>query len=153
MIPQDHRQVFDAGLETLTAFGRRKGVRGRFIALYLGLRRMHDRLAPLGHTDSTPAGDIERFLDRMLTKTHRTPPFIVLTTPFGGSRSRNAPYSSLTGVRSPGHEANTNIWRNNLQIQKGIGCPAEPRLIESLLREPAVRYACPHMRQDQDGYV
>jgi hypothetical protein len=151
LIPQDQSQVFDRGLSELTTLGRQRAVRGRFIALYLGLRRMHSAIAPLGSTLSTPSGDIERFLDRMLTKTHRAPPFVVLTAPFGGSTSPNAPYSSLTGVTPPGHSDATNTWRNNLQIQKGIGCPAEPHLIESLLREPAVRQACPHMEQDSRG--
>jgi hypothetical protein len=151
LIPQAQSQVFDRGLSELTTFGRQRAVRGRFIALYLGLRRMHSAIAPLGSVRSTPSSDIERFLDRMLTKTHRAPPFVVLTAPFGGSTSPNAPYSSLTGVRPPGHSDATNTWRNNLQIQKGVGCPAEPRLIESLLREPAVRQACPHMEQDSRG--
>jgi hypothetical protein len=151
VIPRAHLGSFDAGLETLAAFGQRTSARGRFVALYLGLRRMHSAIAPLGAADATAGGDIERFLDRMLTKTHRPPPFVVLTAPFGGSKSANAPYSSLTGVTPPGHGFATNTWRNNLQIQKGIGCPAEPRLIESLLHEPAVRNACPHMERDGEG--
>jgi hypothetical protein len=151
LIPQDQIHVFDRGLSVLTTFGRQKDVRGRFIALYLGLRRMHEAIAPLGAAYSTPGGEIERFLDRMLTKAHRPPPFVVLTAPFGGSRSGNAPYSSLTGVTPPGHRFATNTWRNNLQIQKGIGCPAEPHLIESLLGMPAVRHACPHRERGRDG--
>jgi hypothetical protein len=151
MIPKDHRHVFDAGLEALATFRQQTSVRGRFVALYLGLRRMHDGVAPLGPAGSTPASDIERFLDDMFTKTHRSAPFVVLTAPFGGSTSPNAPYSSRSGVTAPGHRYATNTWRNNFGIQKGVGCPAEPHVVNELLHDPAVRLACPHMRQDPEG--
>jgi hypothetical protein len=151
VIPLDHRDTFDAGLDVLAAFGQQTSVRGRFVALYLGLRRMRDELAPLGPTGSTPASDIERFLDDMFTKTHRTQPFVVLTAPFGGSTSPTAPYSSRSGLTAPGHRYATNTWRNNFGIQKGVGCPAEPQVVDALLHDPAVRLACPHMRQDPEG--
>lgn len=112
---------------------------------------MHDDLAPLGPTGSTPASDIERFLDDMFTKTHRAEPFVVLTAPFGGSSSPTAPYSSRSGATAPGHRYATNTWRNNFGIQKGVGCPAEPQVVDELLHDPAVRLACPHMRQDPEG--
>lgn len=151
MIPKDHSQVFDAGLEALATFRQQTNVRGRFVALYLGLRRMNDWLAPLGPAGSTPASEIERFLDDMFTKTHRMAPFVVLTAPFGGSTSPNAPYSSRSGVTAPGRRYATNTWRNNFGIQKGVGCPAEPDVVDELLHDPVVRLACPHMRQDPEG--
>jgi hypothetical protein len=151
VIPRDHGRAFDAGLEALASFRQQTTVRGRFVALYLGLRRMHDDLAPLGPTGSTPASDIERFLDDMFTKTHRAEPFVVLTAPFGGSSSPTAPYSSRSGATAPGHRYATNTWRNNFGIQKGVGCPAEPQVVDELLHDPAVRLACPHMRQDPEG--
>ena len=151
MIPQDQTHVLDAGLEALATFGRHASVRGRFVALYLGLRRLHGAVAPLGPTGSTPASDIERFLDDMFTKTHRAAPFVVLTAPFGGSRSPNAPYSTHSGETAPGHRYATNTWRNNFGIQKGVGCPAEPSVVNDLLHDPAIRLACPHMRQDPEG--
>jgi hypothetical protein len=147
LIPQDDSHVYNRGLSALKTFRRGK-VRGRFIALYLGLRRMHDAVAPLGSGESTSAGEIERFLDRMFTKTHRKQPFVVLTAPFGGSNSPNAPYSAPTSVTSPGRGSGTNTWRNNFQVQKGIGCPAAPQLVESLLANPRGRLACPHMVPD-----
>lgn len=151
MIPQDQTHVLRAALDALATFGRQASVRGRFVALYLGLRRMNDAVAPLDPTGSTSAGDIERFLDSMFTKTHQPAPFVVLTAPFGGSTSPNAPYSSRSGVTAPGHRYATNTWRNNFGIQKGVGCPAEPEVVEALLHDPAIRLACPHMRQDPDG--
>lgn len=151
MIPRDHRPAFDAGLEALATFRRQTSVRGRFVALYLGLRRMHETVAPLGLASSTPASNIERFLDDMFTKTHRTEPFVVLTAPFGGSPSSSAPYSTRSGVVAPGHHYETNTWRNNFGIQKGVGCPAESSVIATLLHSPAVRLACPHMQQDPEG--
>lgn len=151
MIAQDQPHILDTGLQALSVFARQASVRGRFVALYLGLRRMHDGVAPLGPAGSTPASDIERFLDDMFTKTHRPQPLVVLTAPFGGSRLPNAGYSTSSGETAPGHRYPTNTWRNNFGIQKGIGCPAEPDVVSDLLHDPAIRLACPHMRQDPDG--
>lgn len=150
MIAKDQAHIFDAGLQALADFGRQASIRGRFVALYLGLRRMHDAIEPLGSASSTPASDIERFLDDMFTKTHRPQPLTVLTAPFGGSRSANAGYSTRSGEIADGHRYPTNTWRNNFGIQKGIGCPAEAEVINDLLHNPAIRLACPNMRQDVD---
>jgi hypothetical protein len=151
MIRSDQEGVLNAGLDSLSGFGRSARVRGRFVALYLGLRRMHDGMAPLGGPSSTPAGDIERFLDEMFTKTHRLDPLVVLTAPFGGSHSSNEGYSTRSGQIAPGHRSTTNTWRNNFGIQKGIGCPAEAAIVGELLHDPALRLACPHIRKGPEG--
>jgi hypothetical protein len=52
---------------------------------------------------------------------------------------------------APPNRYPTNTWRNNFGIQKGIGCPAEPRVIERLLDDPVVRLACPHMGVEPEG--
>ena len=151
MIPVARPDVLDTSLLILAQFGMATDVRGRFVALYLGLRRMGDAIAPLGAGPGTPASEMEQFLDRMWTKVHREEPFVVLTAPFGGSTSPTAPYSTRTGVVAPGHSYATNTWRNNFGIQKGIGCPAEPEVITSLLGEANLRLACPHMKMDPEG--
>lgn len=143
MIPPDRLDVFETGLSALSHFARTSGARGRLIALYLGLRRMQP--ARLGSASTTPAGEIEQFLDAMFTKIHREEPLVVLTAPFGGSTSPTAPYSARTGVVAPGNKYATNTWRNNFAIQKGVGCPAEATVIADLLRNPLVRLGCPHM--------
>jgi hypothetical protein len=151
VIPPNRPDVLEAGLDILEEFGRRTSVRGRFVALYLGLRLMGDGMTPLGAPGATRAHEIEGFLDRMWAKTHRPEPLVVLTAPFGGSTSPTAPYSTRSGEFAPGHQYPTNTWRNNFNIQKGIGCPAEPQVIDRLLRNPAVRLACPHMQTDPEG--
>ncbi|MBI4635991.1 MAG: DUF3883 domain-containing protein [Candidatus Rokubacteria bacterium] len=151
MIPTNRQDVLDTALEILEDFGTSTGVRGRFVALYLGLRRMGDQIAPLGAGASTAAGDIEEFLDGMYTKSNRAAPFVVLTAPFGGSTSPTAPYGVRSGVTAPGRRYPRNTWRNNFAIQKGIGCPAEAGTIQTLLDNPAGRLACPHMHEDPEG--
>lgn len=151
MIANDQAHIFDAGLQALADFGRQANIRGRFVALYLGLRRMHDAIEPLGSASATPANDIERFLDDMFTKTHRAQSLTVLTAPFGGSRSPNAGYSTRSGEIADGHRYPTNTWRNNFGIQKGIGCPAKAEVISDLLHNPAIRLACPNMRRAANG--
>jgi len=151
LIPTDRLDVFETGCSVLEAFGTRTNVRGRFVALYLGLRRMGPQLAALGSDSSTPTAEIEHFLDSLYTKTHRVEPVVVLTALFGGSTSPSAGYSARTGVTAPGNKYPTNTWRNNFNIQKGIGCPAEPDTIGGLLQDPAIRLACQHMAVDPEG--
>lgn len=150
MIPTGQLEVFEAGLAGLEAFGSRTNVRGRFVALYLGLRRMGPGIAQMGTAGATPTATIEHFLDDMFTKTHRPEPVVVLTAPFGGSTSPTGGFSARTGVTAPGNRYPTNTWRNNFGIQKGVGCPAQPATIAGLLQDPGLRLACPHMALDPD---
>src|SRR5712691_1728171 len=153
MIPPGNQRVFEAGLDVLQGFGVRFGARGRFVALYLGLRRMRrlHRISELGSGHPTPASELEGFLDDLFTKVHRADPFVVLTAPFGRSVSPTAPWSTRTGAVAPGHGYPTNTWRNNFGVQKGIGCPAEPQTITGLLQQAQLRLACPHLRVDSEG--
>lgn len=125
------------------------------MSLYLGLRHMRivgaGALAELGTNHVTGAAEIQRYLDRLYTKRHRPQPFVVLTDPFGRSTSPEAPYSPLSGTTVPPRKGATNTWRNNFGIQKGVGCAAEPEVIERLLDNPRGRLSCPHMAFDPNG--
>ena len=153
MIPTANQAVFDVGLSVLHQFGERHNVRGRFIAVYLGLRRMRrlGRIAELGSGSPTPPSQLEGFLDDLFTKTHRPSPFVVLTAPFGQSTSPTAPWSTRTGETAPGNAYATNTWRNNFGVQKGVGCPADPATIRTLLHDDQIRLACPNRRVDSEG--
>ncbi|MCP9485540.1 MAG: DUF3883 domain-containing protein [Gaiellaceae bacterium MAG52_C11] len=151
MIPPERHDLLDPALAILRDFGARTSIRGRFVALYLGLRRLGEDMPVLGSGSAIATGELEQHLDDLFTKTHRLEPFVVLTAPFGGSASPNAPYSTRTGVTAPGHSYATNTWRNNFGIQKGIGCPAEADVITELIQHPTMRLACPHMQQDTEG--
>jgi hypothetical protein len=143
--------VFKCGLSSLAQFAEQTDVRGRFVAMYLGLKRMGVGIAELGATTATPAAEIQRFLDHMFTKTERPAPLVVLTDLFGLSTSPTAPWSTLTNERAPNNKYPTNTWRNNFGIQKGVGCPAEPDVINELLATPQIRLACPNMTTDDEG--
>lgn len=154
LIPTDRVDVLEAGLALLARFQAQTGARGRFIALYLGLRRMAERVAPLGSATYTPVSDIEAFLDALWAKRHRPEPVVVLTAPFGGSTGPNAGYSTRTGHTAPGNRYPTNTWRNNFNVQKGVGCVADADTIGTLLANPQQRMGCPFMRYSEDvGFV
>ena len=152
MIPVEREDIFESALQLLRGYGERTSIRGRFVLVYLGLRKMRDSLASLGDAASTTASEIEEVLDQLYTKTNRTEPLTVLTSPFGQSTSPHAPWSTPTGEVAPGNSYPTNTWRNNLNVQKGIGCPAEPATIRTLLNDPLVRLNCPLMRVDDEGH-
>ena len=154
MVPINRPDVLDGALRILGDFALGKQVRGRFVSLYLGLRRMraeNNVLAELGSSHITTASEIEQFLDCLYTKSHRCQPFVVLTAPFGGSTSQGAPYSALSRTSVPGLSYSTNTWRNNFGIQKGVGCLADPDVITQLLDAPQHRLACPHMTRGTKG--
>lgn len=151
MVPTYRVDDLDLGIDVLARFAQRTGVRGRFIALYLGLRLMGTAMSPLGGGGATPAREVEDFLDSMWTKTHREEPYVVLTAPFGGSTSPTAPYSCRSGVVAPGNSYPTNTWRNNFAIQKGVGCPADAETVRGILDSPDLRLSCPHMGVDPEG--
>ncbi len=149
MIAVDDPKLLDAALAILPRASAPRGVRGRFISLYFGLRRMRAErpgvIATLGSDKVTSARDIQKYLDRLYAKSHRPEPFVVLTSPFGGSQAPGAPYSARSGSTVAGRRSPVNTWRNNFGIQKGVGCPASARTINNLLNDPQHRLACPHM--------
>lgn len=151
MIPVADKDVFNAGIAELGAFGAETNARGRFIALYLGLRRMRGDIAPLGSSAYTRTRLIEQEMDRMWMKTHVRPPRNVLTAPFGGSGT-NGGYSAATGITAPGRKGPTNTWRNNLNSQKGVGCVADASLISELILHNDPRAACPYFALDGDQH-
>ena len=151
MIPVGREDIFESALRLLRTYGEQTSIRGRFVLVYLGLRKMRNSLVALGNTTSTPASDIEEYLDQLYTKTTRPEPLTVLTSPFGQSTSPHAPWSTHTGGVAPGNRYPTNTWRNNLNVQKGIGCPANAETIRSLLRHPVPRLNCHWMRVDDEG--
>ena len=152
MIPVERDDVFEASLRLLQDYGDGTSIRGRFVLVYLGLRKMGNAIASLGSAHSTPASEIEDYLDRLYTKIDRPEPLIVLTSPFGQNTSPRAPWSTRTGEVAPGNSYPTNTWRNNLNVQKGIGCPADPETIRSLLGDPLGRLRCPSLMTDEEGH-
>ena len=151
MILADRPQILEAAVAILSRFSA-GNVRGRFISLYFGLRRMRaeGKITSLGSQAGTSTRDIQEYLDRLYTKEHRTEPYVVLTSPFGGSTAEDAPYSARSGSAVPGRLSPVNTWRNNLGIQKGIGCAAPAETISKLLEDPQHRLACPHMESLDD---
>lgn len=115
MIPTNREDLLDASLSILEEFGNETGVRGRLVALYLGLRRMGD----LGDANGKPAGEIQGFLDGLYTKTHRPNPFVVLTAMFGGSMSETAPYSARGGETAPGQQVSHQHMAKQLRDPEG----------------------------------
>ena len=152
MIPCQREDLYEESLRQLRTYSRETGARGRFIALYLGLRRIRMSLAALGVNEATLCSEIESSMDDMLTKTHRPAPYVVLTAPFGGSTSPTAPYSPRSGFVIGPQKHPTNTWRNNMGVQKGVGCVASPEEIRRSLDSPGGRLSCPHlMNESQTG--
>jgi Domain of unknown function (DUF3883) len=150
MIPQGSQDVFDEAMGQLKQFGTETSIRGRFVAIYLGLRLMGPKMRKLGDASGTSALELQNFLDEMFTKLNRTGPLTVLTAPFGGGGAGGG-YSTRTGIVAPGNRTPTNTWRNNFGIQKGVGCPASVEEISKILGNPGVRSSCAHYTAGDSG--
>ena len=106
MIPVGREDIFESALRLLRSYGERTSIRGRFVLVYLGLRKMRDSLASLGDAASTTTGEIEEVLDRLYTKTNRVATldgsyFTIWSEHFTACPLEHAHQRSRTGQQLP----------------------------------------------------
>ena len=150
MIPVERKDIFESALELLKSYGERTSIRGRFVLVYLGLRKMRDDLATLGASASTTAAKSKSPRPAL----HKDKPDRTFDCSYFAIWPEHFTACPLEYPHrwvAPGNRYPTNTWRNNLQVQKGIGCPAEPAQIRALLNNPLGRLACPLMTVDDEG--
>lgn len=134
--------IFDSCLEALRDFRRGPGkhTKGRFTQMFLGLKYYQDEL-PSMHSGSFVGTDVlQTLLDDLFAKDSRPLTECVLVL-----FEKN--FLARTGVTGAGRSGPQNTWRNNFNIQKGIGCYADPADLASnaFLNEPRsqCRYLVP----------
>lgn len=139
-------ELYDGALQVLAEHRARVGRRfkGRFIQIYLALKYYQNEIPSMysGRFLSTDA--LQDMFDDLFAKSSRPLDSCVLSM-------FEARYLPRTGVRAEGNTYAQNTWRNNLNLQKGIGCyaPASELSSEAFLDSP--REACPHLAGGKDG--
>lgn len=141
MIPVTDQALFQEALDCLVEHKRNVGrtFKGRFIQIFLGLKYFQSILPSMFSGSYVPSEVLQGLLDDVYSKSSRPPNQSVLSL-FEGS------FLARTGLRAPGNLTAQNTWRNNLNLQKGIGCYAEPEDLASRTFLDQDRTICRHLR-------
>lgn len=121
--------------------------RGHFVQIFLAFKFYETDLPSVTSDQAISTGRLQELIDDLYAKSSRPDDDCVLML-FEND------YNARTGVVAPGNEYPTNTWRNNFNLQKGIGCyaTADELTDPAFLDQP--RTQCPHLLEedaDEDG--
>lgn len=146
MIPTANSILFQASLQQLALYKRLAGrnFKGRLIQLFLGLKFYQNQIPSIHSGRFISAEVLQILLDDLYAKSSQPLDSAVLMV-FEGS------YLARTGVTAAGHAGPQNTWRNNLNIQKGVGCYAPANILAgaTFLNQP--RDQCQYLSRPQSG--
>lgn len=119
MIDVTNNELYDAALRQLSLYrqsfsGNHKG---RFIQLFLALKFYQNNLPSMFSGSFITTEVLQTMLDDLYAKANRPLNNCVLSL-FTNN------YLARTGLIAPGNTYPANNWRNNFNLQKGIGCYA-----------------------------
>lgn len=139
MIPVNDPALYAAALGQLSAYKRSFGrtYKGRFVQIFLGLKFYQNQLPSMHSGQFVPTAVLQTLLDDLYCKASLPIEACILTL-FEGT------YLPRTGVRRAGHGPE-NTWRNNFNLQKGIGCYAPATELESRVFLDQSRASCRHL--------
>ncbi len=126
MIPVSDPTLFQDALGCLRAHKQTVGqaFKGRFIQIFLGLKFFQNNLPSMYAGSFITTEVLQALLDDLYAKLSRPPNQCVLSL-FEGN------FLARTGLVGPGNSGAQNTWRNNFNLQKGIGCYAPPADLSS----------------------
>lgn len=140
MIPVNNSVLFQDALDCLSEHKRRvgRGFKGRFIQIFLGLKYFQNNLPSMYSGTFITSGLLQGMLDDLYAKSSRPPQQCVLSL-FENN------FLARTGINGQ------NTWRNNLNIQKGIGCYAPANDLSSLTFLNEQRVQCRFLSPQTQG--
>ncbi len=116
-----------------------KDFKGRFVQIFLALKFFQNSI-PSMHSGSFVTTEVlQSLLDDLFAKSSKPPNNCVLSL-FEGS------YLARTGLVGPANRTAQNTWRNNLNLQKGIGCYATVADLSSPTFLDEDRRLCRHLQ-------
>lgn len=118
--------------------------RGRFVQIFLGLKYWQQNVPSARSGQYIASSTFERMLDDLYAKASRAATESVAII-FDGS------HLPRTGLTVPGRAYPQNTWRNNFQLQKGIGCYADANELDSLAFLNQSRVHCRHLVSANPG--
>src|SRR5580704_6436724 len=107
-------------LEALRALSRHKATigsdfKGRFAQIFLALKFYQNEIPSMYSNTLVSTDVLQTLLDDLYAKTSRPANEACLMLSDGR-------YLARTGLVGPGNRTSQNTWRNNFNLQKGIGC-------------------------------
>ncbi|WP_407460515.1 DUF3883 domain-containing protein [Xanthomonas campestris pv. raphani] len=141
MIPVHSSQLFADAIDCLAIHKSHVGriFRGRFIQLFLGLKFFQNSIPSMYSGGFISTELLQCLLDDLFAKASRPPNSCVLSV-----FERN--FLARTGLVGSGNTTAQNTWRNNLNLQKGVGCyaPVSDLSSPTFLDQP--RIDCRHIK-------
>lgn len=144
MIPVTNPALFQTALQQLKQYKRSVGggLKGRFIQIFLGLKFFQNQIPSIHSGRFISSEVLQTLLDDLYAKSSRPLDSAVLMI-------FEERYLARTGVTAPGHAVAQNTWRNNFNIQKGIGCYAPPNILAGMAFLNQPRDQCQYLVQQQ----
>lgn len=146
MIPINDRNLYDAALPALKRF-RPRGFQGRLVQIFLAARYLGSEIPRVGSGDAIETGAFQRKLDAFYRRQSRRDADGSIASIFNDNHL--VPTGQIGGHLGGG----SNIWRNNLGLQKALICYASERELSdpAFLAQPRVQ--CPHLRPQVAGQL
>jgi len=146
MIPTTNSILFQASLQQLALYKRAVGrnFKGRLIQLFIGLKFYQNQIPSMHSGRFISVEVLQILLDDLYAKSSQPLDSAVLMI-FEGS------YLARTGVTAAGHAGPQNTWRNNFNIQKGIGCYAPANILAGTAFLNQSRDQCQYLSRPQSG--
>ncbi|HBB89029.1 MAG TPA: hypothetical protein DC047_15600 [Blastocatellia bacterium] len=140
MIDVTNRRLYSASLECLRRFktGAGAGYKGRFVQLFLGLKFYQNEIPSMFSNSFVSTEVLQTMLDDLYAKANRPSNDCVLVL----FEDR---YLARTGLIGLNNTTPQNTWRNNFNLQKGIGCYAPPHDLASQTFLDQDRIDCRHL--------
>ncbi|MBY0283899.1 MAG: DUF3883 domain-containing protein [Sphingomonas sp.] len=138
MIPISSTAVYDKALEILEAAGG-NGFRGRAAQIFLACKHYGNQIPIVGSAIGIDSRQLQQLLDDLFSKPNRgTPDKIAIIF----DDDHKIPTGTTGGILTVA----SNIWRNNLNLQKGFVCYASVQEMQTPGFVAASRKVCPHLR-------
>lgn len=138
MIPINDAAVYDKALQLLeTVSGN--GFRGRAAQIFLACKHYGNQIPTVGSPVGIGSRQLQQLLDDLYNKPSRSAPEKIAII-------FDDDHKVPTGTTGGGLTGASNIWRNNLNLQKGFVCYASAQEMQTPGFVAASRKVCPHLR-------
>lgn len=146
MVPVTSVVLFTDALACLAEHKRSIGgtFRGRFVQIFLGMKFFQNNIPSMYSGSFIATEVLQALLDDLFAKASRPANSCVLSI-FEGN------YLARTGLVGPANTTAQNTWRNNLNLQKGIGCYASAAELSSPTFLNQDRNQCRHLQTTTFG--
>lgn len=148
MIDSQDSKLFHSALVELNRFRQSLGHQliGRFVQLFLAMKFYQNQLPSMFSNQFISTNVLQTLLDDLYAKASLPANACVLML-FENS------YLARTGLVGPGNKTAQNTWRNNFNLQKGVGCYAPSSELSSSSFLNQGRLQCNHLSAVAPGQL